>query len=77
MSTNPRPYLLAAGFSEADLTPMMLDPSRWDLELVIAQIENHNDPSSAARRAKRAGPGAARAEKMHQARVAWLADATD
>ena len=70
---DPRPYLIAAGLSESEITPAMTDPARWDVEIVRAQIANHLDPENAARRATRSGPGVERNEKMHAARVAWLA----
>lgn len=69
-----REFLTAAGMTEAEIESSHCDDqSRWDRDLVAASIADYENPETAARRAKRTGPGVARAAKIHAARVAWLA----
>ena len=67
-------FLSEAGLTDAEIASTNCDePSRWDRELVAASISDYENPETAARRAKRTGPGIVRAAKIHAARVAWLA----
>jgi len=74
-----RQYLQEAGLTEEEIARVeaqdeATEYTRWDRDIVEAMIADYEDPETAARRAKRSGPGVERAAKMHQARKAWLAD---
>ena len=68
-------YLIEAGLSSEEIVASHAeDAYGWDIEIVAACVADYENPETAARRAKRTGPGVARAAKIHAARKAWLAD---
>ena len=67
-------FLNEAGLTSEEIAATKCDAEgKWDRELVAACVADYENPETAARRAKRTGPGVARAAKIHAARVAWLA----
>jgi hypothetical protein len=65
-------YLVEAGLANADLE-FALKSAYWDADVIRAQVADYDDPATAARRAKRTGPGVERAAKIMAAKRAWLA----
>lgn len=71
-----------AGLTAEEITATdAANPANWDIELVKAAVADFDDPANTARRAARAAKGGqaalgtARAEKIANARRAWLAAA--
>ena len=69
----PAEYLVEAGLTGDALDFALARVADFDVDLVRAQVADYDDPATAARRAKRTGPGVERAAKIMTAKRAWLA----